>query len=141
VVGRNKLGRLVKEMCERAGFSSCYTNHSKKVTCATVLCAHNVDEQLIMQQTGHHSSAARAYKRPGVAHDMLVSAILQPPKKSKLDDEQCVLPSVPNPLGDLLKCQVWNSPFQMGMEKHIWHSLKENYPSPHNLPVVLDDVN
>ena len=70
-----------------------YTNHSGKVTCATELFAHNVDEQLIMRQTGHHSSAVRAYKRPGVAHDMLVSAILQPPKKSKLDDEQCVLPS------------------------------------------------
>ena len=100
----------------------------------------------IMRQT-----AVRAYKRPGVTHDMLVSAILQPLKKSKLDDEQCVLPYVPNrePLGEcskqlpqgvdsLLKSQVWNSPFQMGMEKLHIHSLKENYPSPHNLSVVLN---
>ena len=35
VVGKNKLGKLVKEMCERAGFSGRYTNHSGKVTCAT----------------------------------------------------------------------------------------------------------
>ena len=77
---------------------------------------------------GHRSSAVRAYKRPGVAHDMLVSAILQPPKKSKLDDEQCVLPSVPNcePLGE---CSKRNSPFQMGMEKPHIDSSKENYPS------------
>ena len=34
-------GRLVKEMCEHAGFSSRYTNHSGKVTCATELFAHN----------------------------------------------------------------------------------------------------
>ena len=37
-------GRLVKEMCEHAGFSSRYTNHSGKVTCATELFAHNVDD-------------------------------------------------------------------------------------------------
>ena len=35
-------GKLVKEMCERAGFSSRY--HSGKVTCATELFAHNVDD-------------------------------------------------------------------------------------------------
>ena len=142
-------------MCERAGFSNRYTNHSRKVTCATELFVHNVDKQLITRQTGHCSSVVRAHKRPGVAHDMLVSAILQPPKKSKLDDEQCVLPSLPNceSLGEcskqlpqgvdpLLKRQVWNSPFQMGMEKPHIDSSKENYPSPHNLPVVLtlDDV-
>jgi len=68
----------VKEMCERAGFSGRHTNHSRKVTCATELFAHNVDEQLIMRQTGQLccegiqvssavSSAVRAYKRPGVA--------------------------------------------------------------------------
>ena len=32
-----------------------------------------------MQQTGHRSSAVRAYKRPDAEHDALVSAILQPP--------------------------------------------------------------
>ena len=69
----------------------------------------------------------------------------------KLDDEQCVLPLVPNcePLEEcskqlpqgvdpLLKCKVWNSPLQIGLgEPHI-NSSKENYPSPHNLPVVLN---
>ena len=35
-------GRLVKEVCERAGFSGRY--HSGKVTCATELFAHNVDD-------------------------------------------------------------------------------------------------
>ena len=74
----------MKEMCERAGFSGRYTNHSRKVTCATELFALNVDEQLVMRQTGHCSSAVRAHKRPVVAHDMLVSATLQPPKKSQV---------------------------------------------------------
>ena len=35
-------GRLVKEVCERAEFSGRY--HSGKVTCATELFAHNVDD-------------------------------------------------------------------------------------------------
>ncbi len=81
VIGKNKLGGLVKEMCTRAGFSGNYTNHSGKVTCATELFNSNVDEQLIMRQTGHRSNAVRAYKRPGADHDMLVSSILQPPRK------------------------------------------------------------
>ena len=35
-----------------------------------------------MQQTGHRSSAVRAYKRPGIVHDALVSTIfLQPVQK------------------------------------------------------------
>ena len=74
----------MKEMCERAGFSGRYTNHSRKVTCAAELFALNVDEQLIMRQMGHRSSAVRAHKRLAVARDMLVSAILQPPKKSQV---------------------------------------------------------
>ena len=34
--------RLVKEVCERVGFSGRY--HFGKVTCATELFAHNVDD-------------------------------------------------------------------------------------------------
>jgi len=44
---------------------------------------------------------------------------------------------LPQGVDPLFKCQVWNSPFQMGMEKPHIDSLKENCPSPHNLPVVL----
>ncbi len=69
-------------MCLRAGFSSYYTNHSGKVTYATQLFENNIDEQLIMRQTGHRSGAVRNYKRPGVQHDQLVSSVLQPLAKS-----------------------------------------------------------
>ena len=62
-----------------AGFSGNYTNHSGKVTCATELFAKNVDEQLIMRQTGHRSNAVRLYKRPTAEHEQMVSSILQPP--------------------------------------------------------------
>ena len=42
-----------------------------------------IDEQVIMRQTGHRSNAVRAYKRPGVEHDLMVSNILQPPSPKK----------------------------------------------------------
>ena len=53
----------------------------------------------------------RAYKRPGVAHDVLVSAILQPPKQTKLDDEQCLPPPKREPL---LEC--WKPPPPEGVD-------------------------
>ena len=84
VVGRNKLQTIVKEFCTQAGFSGYYTNHSGKVTCATILFKHNVDEQLIQRQTGHRSNAIRCYKCPSVDHDLFVSKVLGPrPSKTQ----------------------------------------------------------
>ena len=96
VLGKNRLSKLVKEMCDMAGFSGNYTNHSGKVTCATELFAKNVDEQLIMCQTGHRSSAVRLYKRPTAEHNQMVSSILQPPaiKKRKLDEKENISPTM-----------------------------------------------
>lgn len=74
---------MIKEMCALAGFSGNFTNHSGKVTCATRLFENNVDEQLIMRQTGHRSNAVRAYKRPTKEHDRMVSQMLQPPSPKK----------------------------------------------------------
>ena len=52
------------------------------MTCANELFKHNVDEQLIMAQTGHRSQdAVRMYKRPTEQHQQQVSDILQPPTK------------------------------------------------------------
>ena len=57
----------MKDFCTQAGFKGFGTNHSGKVTCATELFKNNVDEQLIMRQTGHRSTdAVRRYKRPSV---------------------------------------------------------------------------
>ncbi len=94
VVGRNKLAGLVKEMCTMAGFKGNFTNHSGKVTCATRLFEHNIDEQLIKRQTGHRSDSVRQYKRPNSDHDKKISSILQPPSpekaaKSSLAKKQC----------------------------------------------------
>jgi hypothetical protein len=87
VIGRNRLSELMKEICGKAGFVGNFTNHSGKVTCATRLFQNNVDEQLIMRQTGHRSNAVRMYKRPGVEHDLQVSNLLQAPSPKKLRNE------------------------------------------------------
>ena len=68
-IGVHKLETTVKRFCTKAGFVGDYTNHSGKVTCATQLSKHNVDEQLIMAQTGHRSQdAVRMYKRPPLSN-------------------------------------------------------------------------
>ena len=52
------------------------------VTEVTEVFKYNIDEQLIMKRTGHRSQdAVRKYKQTSAQHDLLVSNILQPPKK------------------------------------------------------------
>ncbi len=132
VIGKNKLGTLVKEMCLRAGFSGNYTNHSGKVTCATQLFENNIDEQLIMRQTGHCSRAVRNYKRPGVQHDQLVSSVLQPPAKSVKREplSECWMPPPQNftlpqytqhlPPQPVCQSECWMPPPQPVSQSECW---------------------
>ena len=84
VIGVNKLSTIVKNFCQKAGFQGFFTNHSGKVTCATELFRNNIDEQLIMKQTGHRSQdAVRRYKRPSTEHELKVSDVLQPPEPKR----------------------------------------------------------
>ena len=62
-VGLNKLRSAVGAMCQAAGLPSHYTNHSLHSTVAMKLYQNNVDEQIIMEITGHCSMAVRSYKR------------------------------------------------------------------------------
>ena len=80
----NKLNVIVKKICKKAGFKGYFTNHSGKVTCATELYKQNIDEQLIMQQTGHRSlDGVRKYKRSSDQHALQVTDVLQPPNPKK----------------------------------------------------------
>ena len=54
-VGRNTLGKMMKSMCEKAGISGGYTNHSLRAYGATTLFQGQVPEKLIQQRTGHRS--------------------------------------------------------------------------------------
>jgi hypothetical protein len=63
-IGKNQLSRLISTICTAVGITGNKRNHSLKATCATRLYQANVDEQMIMERTGHRSLAGvRAYKR------------------------------------------------------------------------------
>ncbi|XP_033733613.1 uncharacterized protein LOC117322782 [Pecten maximus] len=83
-VGVNKLRNLMKIICAGAGLSGNYTNHSGKRTCATQLYIARVDEQEIMNRTGHRSEkAVRKYKSADESVLRKVSSVLDPPQKRK----------------------------------------------------------
>ena len=54
-VGRNRLNSMLKEMCQEAGISTKYTNHSLRAYGATSMFQAGVPEKLIQQHTGHRS--------------------------------------------------------------------------------------
>ena len=57
-------------------YSGYFTNHSLRASAATRLFNEGVDEQLICEQTGHRSSAVRAYKRTSLDQKEKVSDIV-----------------------------------------------------------------
>ncbi|KAK3082931.1 hypothetical protein FSP39_009329 [Pinctada imbricata] len=88
VLGINKLKGLMKEITGKAGLQENFTNHSGRRTCATQLYHAGVDEQEIMQRTGHRSETAdRKYKRTNSALQGHVSEILNPPTSKKVKCE------------------------------------------------------
>ena len=75
-VGRNKLAN-VSTMCKQAGIGGCKTNHSLRATAATRLYSSGIDEQLVMERTGHRSAEeVRSYKRTSSEQQEAVSDIL-----------------------------------------------------------------
>ena len=88
-LGHNTLDNMVREMCKDAGITGHKTNHSLRATTATRLFHAGVDEQLIMERTGHRSmDGVRCYKRTSqeqheVLSDIVNLAIPGPAKKQK----------------------------------------------------------
>ena len=62
-LGRNTLEETVARFCNDAAISGFKTNHSLRATTATRLYQAGVDEQLVMERTGHRSLGVRSYKR------------------------------------------------------------------------------
>ena len=88
-VGRNKLAKIIPDMCKAAGIQGRKTGHSGKVTCATVLHQLNFSDQLIKERTGHRSlESLHKYKRTGFDQQHKVSMALLPPvaKRGKEND-------------------------------------------------------
>ena len=76
-VGHNTLQKMMQNMCKRTSISGYKTNYSLRATTATRLFREGVDEQLIMERTGHQSvDGVRSYKRTASEKVMEISYIL-----------------------------------------------------------------
>ena len=63
-IGHNTLQNMMQNMCKRASISIYKTNHSLRATKATRSFWEDVDVQLIIERTGHHSvDGVLSYKR------------------------------------------------------------------------------
>ena len=94
-VGHNTLKNFVGSMCQEAGIVGYKTNHhSLRATTATRLYAKGVDEQLVMERTGHRSiEGIRSYKPTSYEQQENISDILNI-KKPCLD----IVPSTQAPV-------------------------------------------
>ena len=76
-MGHNTLQNTVSRLCNLAGLQLFYTNHSLRATAAMRLYNSGVDEQLVMETTGHISlEGVRSYKRTSSEQREALSDIL-----------------------------------------------------------------
>ncbi|KAL5012557.1 hypothetical protein ScPMuIL_011108 [Solemya velum] len=86
-IGAHTLSKTVPRLCEEAGLEGYFTNHSLRASCASRLFENGVDEQLIMERTGHRSLAVRQYKRTSNKLVRSVSDIVVDDKKRQYEDD------------------------------------------------------
>ena len=76
-IGHTKLDKIISRICKAAEIPGYRTNHSLRATAATRLHQSDVEEQKIMEWTGHRSiEAVRSYKRSSTQQQEQVSDIL-----------------------------------------------------------------
>ena len=93
-IGVHTLASTVKRLCQRAGIEGYKTNHSLRVTTATRLFQSGVDEQLIMERTGHRSTdGIRTYKCSCPEQAEQVSKVLNHEVSNKGPKCDLLLPS------------------------------------------------
>ena len=95
LVGKNKLGNMVKEMYFEAGIES-KTNHSLRATGATSMFRSNVPEKSIQNVTGHRSlEALRKYEKTCDDQHQAVSKIMMSSKSIDYETQVRVLMAKP----------------------------------------------
>ena len=77
----NTLTKTITRLCKSAGIEGFKTNHSLRATAATRLYESGVDEQMVMEVTGHRSlEGVRNYKRTTSQQKEVLSDILNSTK-------------------------------------------------------------
>ena len=61
--GNHKISSTIRQMCEKAGLSGKFTNHSLRAAAASRMYANDIPEQVIKEITGHRSECVRTYKQ------------------------------------------------------------------------------
>jgi len=98
-VGHNVLSKTVSRLCIEAGITGFKTNHSLRVSAATRLFETGLDEQLIMERTGHKSTdGVRTYKRTSEIQRQEVSDILNKSKRACTNPSRIIEPMIVQPL-------------------------------------------
>ena len=100
-LGHNTLAKTVSRMCSSAGIPGYKTNHSLRATSTSRLYHSGIDEQLVMERTGHRSiDGVRSYKRTSEDQREALSDILNR-KTPRVDTQSTLSPSsstVPAPI-------------------------------------------
>ena len=122
-VGHNKLEGTVARLCKLAGIPGYRTNHSLRATAATRLYQAGIDEQLVIEMTGHRSlDGVRGYKHTSMPQKEALSDILN----SQTEASNSLVPAVPSTSVSLPPTQVVDT-------THTAQSLAMNFTSPPTL--------
>jgi len=91
-LGHTTLSKTVARLCTSAGIQGHKTNHSLRATTTSRLYHSGVDEQLVMERTGHRSlEGVRSYKRTSEAQREALSDILNRPKRPRTNNAELAL--------------------------------------------------
>lgn len=72
--GHNKLGTVVRRMCEKVGIEGNFTNRSLRATTATRGLAKGIPDKFVMQRTSHRDARSlQIYQRPSVSSKVEIS--------------------------------------------------------------------
>ena len=95
-LGHTKLSKTVARLCSSAGIQGHKTNHSLRATTTSRLYHSGVDEQLVMERTGHRSlEGVRSYKRTSDQQRETLSDILNHPKRPRTHSVESALQPPP----------------------------------------------
>ena len=94
-LGHNLLSSTVPRICKLGGIQGFKTNHSLRATATSRLYQSGVDEQLVMERTGHRSlDGVCSYKRTSDQQREALSDILNMPKKREAEEPNTTAPTV-----------------------------------------------
>ncbi len=137
-LGHNTLSKTICRLCKTAGIEGFKTNHSLRATAATRLYELGVEEQTVMEQTGHRSlEGVRSYKRTTSQQQQVLSDILSSNIPERTTNQQ-QLQMLPHPHNSMMLHLLihpipWNNNSQLSALKlqaqtfHTFQTLKTVY--------------